>query len=495
MKRGAALVVAVASGILLAFAFPEPDLAPLAWVSLAPLLWLIQGAGARRGAVLAMAFGWGFFAVLLYWISIVGVLAWVALVLKQSLFLALFGGIVGAATARWPGHAARLAIPAVVWVTVEYLRSVFPVVGFTWGQLAQSQHNVPVLLKGAGIAGGWGTALLLVIVNAGLAGGVVSLFAGERRRAALLGATAVVALVLPAAVPSPSADGETVEVAIVQGNVPIDMPVSYEKERTILASHVHLTSELPDTVDLVVWPESSVGIDPARDEEVMAEISAAARSAGAPMLIGGNQDLPHDRYKVLAYLVSAEGEIVDSYQKTHLVPFGEYVPARGLLGGIPALAQVPRDAVAGSEGKVFDVAGGRVAPVISFEGDFGSLVRARIAQGGRLLVVATNTSTWNYSWASAQHLALSQVRAAENGVPVAHAALSGISAFIRPTGEVIERTELWNASVLTQELRFATRISFYARTGDWLPLLCLAATLAGLLGLIRKRSPDVQGSR
>src|SRR5665809_35121 len=113
---------------------------------------------------------------------------------------------------------------------------------------------------------------------------------------------------------------------------------------------------------------------------------------------------------------------------------------------IPALEQVPRDAVAADEPVVFDIAGGKVVPVISFEGDFGSLVRKPIAEGGRLLVVATNTSTWGYSWASAQHVAFSQVRAVENGVWVAHAALSGISAFVSPNGQVIDSTSLWTAT-------------------------------------------------
>jgi apolipoprotein N-acyltransferase len=109
-------------------------------------------------------------------------------------------------------------------------------------------------------------------------------------------------------------------------------------------------------------------------------------------------------------------------------------------------------------------------------------VRERMDAGGRLLIVATNTSTWGDSWASAQHVALSQVRAAENGVWVAHGALSGISAFINPEGEIVERTELWTATSIRHELRFATGTSFYARTGDWLPLLCLGASLAAVLG-------------
>lgn len=185
------------------------------------------------------------------------------------------------------------------------------------------------------------------------------------------------------------------------------------------------------------------------------------------MIVGGTLARDDGDYQVMAYLVSPDGEIVDAYQKTHLVPFGEYVPARELLDWLPALAQVPLDAVPGKEPVVFDVAGGAVAPIISFEADFGSLAAGRIAAGGRLLVVLTNTSTWRHSWASAQHVAMSQVRAVESGVYVAHGALTGISAFVDPAGEVMERSELWEPDVLVQRVRFATGPSFYARTGDW----------------------------
>jgi apolipoprotein N-acyltransferase len=178
--------------------------------------------------------------------------------------------------------------------------------------------------------------------------------------------------------------------------------------------------------------------------------------------------------------------VVDRYQKTHLVPFGEYVPGRDLIGWLPILDQVPRDAVRADEPTVFDVAGGRVAPVISFEGDFGTLVRGRIDEGGRLLVVATNTSTWGDSWASAQHVAFSQVRAAENGVWTIHAALSGISAFVAPDGTVVDRTPLWTATTLQDDIRFSEDASFYARTGDWVAWLCLLGTLL-LVALGRRR--------
>jgi apolipoprotein N-acyltransferase len=299
------------------------------------------------------------------------------------------------------------------------------------------------------------------------------------------GIAAAAVIAAPLALRANRAAGEHLTAAIVQGNVPEHWSGSArDKELTILRSHVELTRALgPGAADLVVWPESSVSLDPHRDPVAAQALRGSARAVGVPMVVGGNEDIDVDRYRVVAWLVGEDGEIEDTYVKTHLVPFGEYVPGRRFLKWLPLLAQVPRDAVAAHDEKVFDVDGGAVATVLSFEGDFGSLVRDRIDRGGRLLVVATNTSTWARSWASGQHVAMSQVRAAENGVWVIHAALSGISAFVAPDGTVVKSAPLWTATTLTHDVAFADHASFYARTGDWFAYLCaliaFALTIAG----------------
>jgi apolipoprotein N-acyltransferase len=459
-------------------------------VSIAPLLWLLHGAGGRRGFALGFAFGIGFFSLLLYWISIIGFLGFVVLVLLQATFIGLFGALWG----RWSGRCSvvlRILIPAALWVAiVEYARSLLPVRGFTWGELAQSQHDVLWLLKAASIGGGWAVAFLLLVVSACLVEGVRAAQARGWRPAVACAAVALVALAGPALIPAATADGDPIKVAIVQGNIPREMAPSAAKDRIIINSHVHFTEELPADVDLVVWPESSVGIDPTLDPEVMESIAGAARAAGAPMIVGATLERTDGKYQVMALLISEDGAIIDQYQKTHLVPFGEYVPARRFLDWIPALDQVARDAVAGDEPTVFSVAGGRIAPVVSFEGDFGSLVRGRVAAGGRIVVIATNTSTWEDSWASAQHLAMGEVRAAENGVYIIHAALTGISGFVDPDGDVISSTGLWQPTVLMEEIRFADSVSFYARTGDWVPIACALGSLVWLIFMMtRERRP------
>lgn len=481
-----AYIVVFASGVALSFAFPEPDLWFLAWVAIAPVLFLTTGAGARKGALLGWFFGLGYLGVLLQWVSIIGYLGYIVLALLQSSFLLVFGAAWGWLSQKGRGVAFHVVLPAALWVVVvEYLRSVFPLRGFPWGQLAQSQTDVTWFLSTAGLGGSWLTAFLLVAVNAILAGFL--LYPDGRRRLATAAGVVACIIAIAAWWPRPGISDEPLKVAIVQGNIPRYMPPSYEKDRIIVGNHVSLTRSLPDDVDLAVWPESSVGIDPYLDPEVGTLISDTVREVGIPMIIGGNLEADANRYQVMAYLYSPEGEIVDRYQKTHLVPFGEYVPARDLLDFIPALEQVPRDAVAGDEIRLFDVDGVKVATAISFEGDFGSLVRERIAAGGRMLIIDTNTSTWHESWASAQHLAMGRLRAAENGVPVVHAALTGVSAFVEPDGSVSQRSGLWESRTLIEDVYPAEGMTPYARFGDLFPLACLVVCLVAAVRLANRR--------
>jgi apolipoprotein N-acyltransferase len=333
-------------------------------------------------------------------------------------------------------------------------------------------------------------AFIVVAVNALIAVGW-RVLRRRRARAIALWGTAGAVVAAPLLFPSAAAAGPAIRVAVVQGNVPRQWSGSIRQEELhILRSHERLTEALSRArPQLVVWPESSVGLDPQRSTPARTALADAARRSDATMIVGADLRPDPSHYEVVALEVSPKGAIVDRYQKTHLVPFGEYVPARRWLGWIPMLDQIPIDAVPGRVPTLFRVPRGVVAPVISFEGDFGSLVRRRIALGGRLLVVATNTSTWGSSWASAQHVASSQVRAAENGVWVVHAALSGISAVIGPDGVVRRLLPLWTRASMVTKVRFATGPSFYARTGDWLPLASIVAGGAGVvLGVGRPRA-------
>ena len=445
----------------------------------------MRSSSGRRGAALGGLFGAAFFGVLIFWISIIGYLGWVLLVALQAAFVAGFGAT-WARLSRLRWGWARVIAAAAAWVSFEYLRARVPLGGFTWGQLAQSQADAWTLGI-APLTGGWGSAFLVVAANALVAEG----WTAWSERAGLLStigwvSAAAACVVWPALLGTGPLSSRTLEVAIIQGGTAAEIDPLGSRQAAILANHARLTTARARGVDLVIWPESAVELDLSTSPSPRAVLSRAARTAGAPIIAGVNDDVGSDRYRVLAWLVSPRGVLAGVYQKNHLVPFGEYVPARDLLDWIPMLSQVPKDAIPGHRPGVFDLGDYRVATVISFEGDFGSLTRVPVARGGRLLVVATNTSTWRRSWASAQHLAFSRVRAAENGVWVVHGAISGISALVAPDGSVAASTPLGEATTLKGPVRLAGAATFYTRAGDWFIWVCASLALLGVAAAPRR---------
>ncbi|HLF69655.1 MAG TPA: apolipoprotein N-acyltransferase, partial [Actinomycetota bacterium] len=330
-------------------------------------------------------------------------------------------------------------------------------------------------------------SLLVLVVNVSIA----SAIGGWRKRGPrALGYLVVVGLVmaLPVLTSFRDADGTPVKVAMIQGNAPEGTENPHFDDAKVIRDHARLTDGLETRPDLVIWPESAFDLDPLRDP-VMAE--PLYRSIGlvqTPFLVGafreefatsgptflGNPQFRMHTYYNASLFFGPDGSLLGEYHKRHLVPFGERVPLRPFFSRfVKAIERVPNDLTPGSEATVFDLPQGRFASVICFESTFPELVRSSVVKGARLLVVSTNNSSFERTAASAQHVAFSQLRAAEHRVWIAHAALTGISAVVAPDGRVLERTGLFEPAVLTPTMRMATGITPYGRWGDWLPISTL----------------------
>lgn len=479
---------AAASGVLLFAANPPLGWWPLAFLALVPLLLAFRGTTPMRGAVLGATFGVVYLGLLLYWLALFGELAWGGLVAVQSLFLALFGLLVPVVTRDRGPLVSGLAIAA-AWVAVESARSSFPLGGFGWGAPAYSQAADPWLMRLAPLTGAWGMSFVVVAVNAWVASALSTRSTSRGRGVAV--AVAACLVVVPFLVPVHAPSGPTVDVAVVQITVPKGLALEREAEiREVAARHFRAHGSLARSAprpDLVVWAEDALDIDPTRDPELGEGLRQALATLGVPTLLGAITGPPQGPQSNELLLFDAQGELVDRRAKSHLVPFGEYVPFREQLSFLDVLDQIEHDLVPGTEVRPLTLDEMRIADLICFENLFPQIARSQVADGGGFIVVPSNNSAYLASAASEQHLAITRVRAAENARWAAHASISGISAFVSPTGEVFDRTDLFQPTVIRRELPTSTSRTPYNRFGDWFAWASVWATVGLVLFPARRK--------
>jgi apolipoprotein N-acyltransferase len=185
------------------------------------------------------------------------------------------------------------------------------------------------------------------------------------------------------------------------------------------------------------------------------------------------------RQRTSELILDGSGGLVGRYDKVHLVPFGEYVPWRSELDWISATRQIAVDRAPGTGVHTVEAPG--VPPFgtpICYENSFPELPRDFVRQGATFLVVPVNNASYGFTAASDQHLQMSRMRAVETGRWVVDAAVSGVSAFIDPTGAVTARTDLFANEVLPGTIATSTETTAYVRWGDWFVLAALVVLVA-----------------
>ncbi|MFC3982065.1 apolipoprotein N-acyltransferase [Streptosporangium jomthongense] len=492
-------VGAVAGGALLYLAFPPIGLWFLALPGVALLTLAVRGVRARRALWLGLLGGLAFLLPALHWVSPIGDDAWLGLVALESLFYGVWA--VGAAlTSRlplWPLWGAAL------WVAMEWARGTFPVGGFPWARVAFSQGETPFTPYAA--LGGAPLVSFAVV----LCGGLLALAALRISRRATRGAVPVVlplvgALAVPAvafAVPRPGDEGRTVTVGVIQGNVPgRGMHPLGDEPAVVLGNHVRMLHEMAQAVrqgtvkkpDLVVLPENSTDIDPYRSDFARAQIDAAVKDVGVPVLVGAVVGVGENNRATRSLVwdpVTGPGAY---YDKQKLVPFGEYTPFKDVVLALFERASlVGKQSVPGTRDGDLRLGPVTVGAINCYEVAFDEVVGDTTRTGASPLVVQTNNATYALTNLPAQQLAMSQLRAVEHNRAVITSAITGISAYVTPQGKIAWRTgELVPASgVLTVPVRTAQTVA--TRVGSlpqWLLILVGAGALAASR-LQRKRIP------
>jgi apolipoprotein N-acyltransferase len=480
--------VAAVAGLCTSLAFPPVGVWPLAFVGLVPLLLVLRSCSAGRGALVGLCFGLGLYGASLYWIALFGVLAWTALVLLSAAAIAAFGAV--AVIVRRPDRPIVNALAiASAWTVLDWIRGAWPFGGFTWVSLGVSQVSNRTLLPLAGITAVWGITFVVVLVNAALAALLTREGRGARRAFLAVGAT--VAVLAPVLLPAAVIDGPSVSIAVVQIDVRVPPGVSTVEEDLLVARRnieAHRTLGNEPGVDLVVWGEGA--LDPAalEDPATVAATQAAIAAVGVPTTIGAVVNDPDGSQHTSVLAFDGHGNLVDQYDKVHLVPFGEYVPFRRRLTWIDAIGQIPVDRVPGESLHPIDQPG--IPPYgtpICFENAFPSIPRTLVRDGAGFLVVPVNNASYLFTAAAAQHLQMSQMRAVETGRWVVDAGVSGISAFINPAGVVQSRTGLFQPAILRGQVQASSAQTVYVRFGDWVPILSIVMLAMSVLTPRRRR--------
>ena len=376
---------------------------------------------------------------------------------------------------------------AALWTVLDWVRTMWPLGGFSWGALGVSQVDNRITVRLATVAGAWGVTFVVVAVNALLV--EAAGHGGGARRAALAG-LAVVLVAAPVLIPFSVANGRDIDVATMQVDVRRAADASsVGEDEAVARMHVAFHPELgADPPDLAIWGEGALDPGAANDPEIVAEVRGVVAAVGVPTLVGAVLNDADGTQTTSVVLLDGTGTPVDRYDKVHLVPFGEYVPWRDELSWISAIEQIPVDRTPGERVHTLSVADlPPFAAPICFENSFPALTRAFVRAGAEFLVVPVNNASYGTTAASAQQLQMSRIRAVENGRWVVNAAVSGISAFVDPSGRIVAEAGLFEPALLRHHIRSSDATTWYVRLGDWVPWLSLVFVL-GMVAIPRKRS-------
>ena len=306
---------------------------------------------------------------------------------------------------------------------------------------------------------------------------------------------AVVVLTVAFVAPAGRDTGESLRIAAVQGGgeqgtSALDVPSRVVTERHLAAT---ASIEADPSLDLVFWPENTMNVDRFQGSEEAELVTAQAARLGVPVSVGLTEDVVIDgrrRFTNAQVVVTPDGEVTSRYDKVRRVPFGEYVPLRGVIEKITSAVDRVGDAVAGETPAVLDLPSGeRLGTVISWEVFFGGRAREGVRLGAEVVVNPTNGASYTGTIVQTQQVASSRLRAIETGRWVVQAAPTGFTAFVAPDGEVVARSSQREQIVITRDVALRTGETWYVRLGDR-PFIVALALIAVAAAVAARRRPD-----
>lgn len=445
------------AGSLVAAAMPPWGWWPLAFVGVAIYghTQIRSSLTTRQRNVHALTFGVGWFAPAMAWM-------WF-LTAPGYIVATLFFGTLHMGAAWWSakymattphGHARGLALSHTL---VETLRLSFPFGGVPLATLAISQAKSPLVA----LAPFGGVVIICYFVFR---------LSIAPKRLPTFAAFVVLALVSIIWDPT-SSTGDKLQIALVQGGGEQGTRAVNTDPRIVFERHLQATQQISQgSVDLVIWPENVIDVPNFEDSIERVEVAQEAARLQVPISVGITEDVEQgdvDGFLNAQVVVEPDGQVSDRVDKVRRVPFGEYMPLRTLLSSLGAPTDlVPRNAIAGNGPAVLDVLDTKAAVVISWEVFFGGRANEGIARGGEFIMNPTNGSSYTWTILQTQQVASSLLRAREQGRWVAQVSPTGFTAFVTPSGRVINRTDVSEQAVIIHEVPLRKGRTLYSRLGN-----------------------------
>jgi len=469
------------SAALLVLSFPRIEFSFLAWFALVPLLFILDGKKSWR------AFRRGWFCGFLFFLALFGWIVYVTYIgaFFLAAFLALYFGLFGVLFVYFQARLSltpRLLVLSAVWVVLEFIRAHF-LSGFGWGMLAHTQYQNLWLIQISDKTGIYGISFLVMLVN-------LLIFEIIKARRLLAQATLIVAVILLAVlvygyylIHEPRTIS-TVRVGVVQPNISLAEDWDDAQKPAIVDKTIQLTRQLrDDNLDLIVWPETALPGVVTDSPSLLFRIREEAALLHSSLMIGSMaQD--GDKYFNSGFLIGPDGQMLGHYDKMHLVPFGEYLPYRPVLGWIDKYVPI-EDFTPGKDYKTFPVGPGskKFSVLICFEDTLGDLDRHFALAGAQFFVNITNDAWFEDTRAPFMHLQGAVLSCVENHRALARAANTGVSAIIDPWGRIITTVhdghgkKTFMQGVAWGEVPLTFQQSFYTKYGDVFTLACFLCIL------------------
>jgi apolipoprotein N-acyltransferase len=510
VRKGDLFFLTLASSLLVSVSFPRFELGVLAWFGLSPFLFGLRQRSLFEAAILGSLFGAFFWIGSFSWaVKVISIYNFLFILVEFSVFFLVFGLIyklINRSTGSWM----IVGAPA-LWVSLEYIRSNLFFLAWPWNLLGHSQYRYLPLIQITDITSVYGISFLIVMVNQFLSQ-VPDLFAKSKEATSsnstryVYGRKTVVVHLLVLAVlliftfsyglqrlKGWESDGH-LRVALVQANLLARSYMPLAEQVSHLKAYERLTREAAQKKpDLIVWPASSL---PALISSplVQSALTQLTRETGSYLLVGGagyekfsRQKERVQPYTNSEYLISPSGQLVDHYHKIKLLAFNEYIPLEGIIPWPEWITPLKESFLPGEKYTLFQVSGARFGTPICWENLFPNLFRRFVLEGADFMVCVTNEGFLGNTSAPYQSLAMDTFRAVENKVAIVRGATTGISAFINPNGEIVDRVrdgkgkDLSISGFLVRDVPLLKKKTLYTVYGDIFAYISIGIAVLGIL--------------